>query len=207
LSHGFRRRSSFGSGPIEDRLTVRRVVCALDTCGRVFFLCPGCDRGHRRYCGPTCRDRARWLSKREARHRYQQSPEGRKDHRDHQRAFRRRGRLVMDQSANNLTPGAIVVLPLPVRADLRPPATSDMEDDHDHLPHRSDPAPAVTDEPAVADPPPPATPPAPSAPAPAPAPPATGDPICARCGRRGTFVRRGFLDRRPRSRRRRARPP
>lgn len=34
-----------------------------------------------------------------ARLRHQRSPEGREDHRDHQRAYRKRGRLVMDHSS------------------------------------------------------------------------------------------------------------
>ena len=61
----------------------------------MFLVCRSCDRGHR-YCSEGCREVARRVQKRAARRRHQQSPEGRADHRDHQRALRRRQRAVMD---------------------------------------------------------------------------------------------------------------
>ncbi len=55
----------------------------------MFFLCSRCDRGQR-YCGPACRRQARLRQHREANRRYQQSPEGRLDHRDRQQQYRER---------------------------------------------------------------------------------------------------------------------
>jgi hypothetical protein len=55
----------------------------------MFFLCTYCDRGQV-YCSPGCRETARRLQLRAANLRHQQSEEGRLDHRDRQRAYRRR---------------------------------------------------------------------------------------------------------------------
>lgn len=65
----------------------------------VFYLCRHCDRGQR-YCSSRCRKKARRLQRREANRRHQHSPEGRLDHRDRQRAYRRRLKArVTDQSS------------------------------------------------------------------------------------------------------------
>lgn len=55
----------------------------------MFFICSHCDRGQV-YCSPDCRDATRRLQLRAANLRHQQSEEGRLDHRDRQRAYRRR---------------------------------------------------------------------------------------------------------------------
>jgi len=55
----------------------------------MFFICSCCDRGQV-YCSPACRDTARCLQRRAAKRRHQQSEEGRLDHLDRQRAYRRR---------------------------------------------------------------------------------------------------------------------
>ncbi|MGH9751644.1 MAG: hypothetical protein ACREA2_02585 [Blastocatellia bacterium] len=55
----------------------------------MFFICSYCDRGQV-YCSPGCRDTARRLQLRAANLRHQRSEEGRLDHRDRQRAYRRR---------------------------------------------------------------------------------------------------------------------
>jgi hypothetical protein len=55
----------------------------------MFFICSPCDRGQV-YCGLDCRGLARRLQLRAANLRHQQSEEGRLDHRDRQRAYRRR---------------------------------------------------------------------------------------------------------------------
>ena len=62
-------------------------------CGVIFYLCQRCERGQI-YCGPACRREARRRSLRAARARHQASELGRLDHRDHQRAYRARLRLV-----------------------------------------------------------------------------------------------------------------
>ena len=60
-------------------------------CWQPFVLCRACDRGHV-YCSLPCRHAGRARSLRAAGRRHQQSPEGRLDHRDHQRAYRARCR-------------------------------------------------------------------------------------------------------------------
>ena len=77
-----------GSG--EDPL--RQRFCRGAGCGAVFWICRHCDRGHK-YCGERCRWKARRQQRRDANQRNQQSREGRLDHRDRQRAYRRRRRL------------------------------------------------------------------------------------------------------------------
>ena len=67
-------------------------------CGVRFFVCRPCDRGQQ-YCSGACRGPARAAQRSSARLRHQRSAEGREDHRDHQRAYRERGRLVMDHSS------------------------------------------------------------------------------------------------------------
>jgi len=58
-------------------------------CHAVFWICRHCDRGHR-YCGRPCQTAALREQRRQANRRHQQSPEGRADHRDRQRAYRKR---------------------------------------------------------------------------------------------------------------------
>ena len=77
-----------GSG--EDPL--RRRFCRGAGCGAVFWICCHCDRGHQ-YCGERCRKKARRQQLRAANRRHRQSREGRLDHRDRQRAYRKRCRL------------------------------------------------------------------------------------------------------------------
>jgi hypothetical protein len=55
----------------------------------MFFLCSSCDRGQR-YCSLECRRSARLRQHRAANRRYQQSLEGRLDHRDRQQRYRER---------------------------------------------------------------------------------------------------------------------
>jgi hypothetical protein len=56
---------------------------------KVFWISRHCDRGQR-YCSPLCRQRAYRQQRRLANCRHQQSTEGRLDHRDRQREYRRR---------------------------------------------------------------------------------------------------------------------
>ena len=55
----------------------------------MFYVCRRCDRGQR-YCSERCRGKARREQRRAANRRHQRSEEGRLDHRDRQRAYRRR---------------------------------------------------------------------------------------------------------------------
>jgi hypothetical protein len=67
----------------------RQRFCRARECGARFFLCPACDRGQC-YCSAACRRSVRTVQRRAARQRHQRSPAGRLDHRDRQRAYRRR---------------------------------------------------------------------------------------------------------------------
>ena len=58
----------------------------------MFYICNSCYRGHR-YCGKTCRKKARREQRRRANQHYAQSEEARLDHRDRQREYRDRCRL------------------------------------------------------------------------------------------------------------------
>lgn len=78
-------------------VVLRQRLCGWRECGALFFICRSCDRGQR-YCCGDCRAKARREQCRQANRRHQQSEEGRKDHRDHQRAYRERKRRgVTDQ--------------------------------------------------------------------------------------------------------------
>lgn len=68
---------------------LRQRVCRGSECHAVFWICRHCDRGQR-YCSPACRAQARLQQRRRANRRHQQSPEGRLDHRDRQREYRKR---------------------------------------------------------------------------------------------------------------------
>lgn len=59
------------------------------TCLDLFWICRPCYRGQR-YCSKSCRRTSRSESQRQSRRKHQQSPEGRADHRDRQRAYRHR---------------------------------------------------------------------------------------------------------------------
>jgi hypothetical protein len=67
----------------------RQRFCRSSNCGALFLICSHCDRGQR-YCSLDCRLQSRSEQLRSARRRHQQSPEGRLDHRDRQRDYRRR---------------------------------------------------------------------------------------------------------------------
>jgi hypothetical protein len=69
-------------------------------CSKVFWICRSCYRGHQ-YCSEACRYSGRRESQRLSRRKHQQSPEGRADHCDRQRAYRNRLKekgTVMEQS-------------------------------------------------------------------------------------------------------------
>ena len=84
--------SPVGTGLMaESTRVLRQRRCHAEKCGRLFWICRSCDRGQR-YCSPLCRRRQRLQQCRAANRRHQQSPEGRADHRDRQRAYRRRQR-------------------------------------------------------------------------------------------------------------------
>ena len=67
----------------------RQRFCRASDCRILFFICSHCDRGQC-YCSLVCRQGSRLEQRRVARRRHQDSPEGRLDHRDRQRAYRLR---------------------------------------------------------------------------------------------------------------------
>ncbi len=81
---------------------LRQRVCSHEGCRAVFWICEHCDRGQR-YCGSACRTEARIKQRRCANRRHQQSPEGRLDHRDRQREYRRRRARVTDQGSFSIS--------------------------------------------------------------------------------------------------------
>ena len=97
---GWRRRTLLEAG-LRDRR------CRY--CGRGFAVCSACERGQV-YCSEGCRRWGRTLSLRAARSRHQRSEEGRLDHRDRNRALRARRARVTEQSSENSTWGAMVVV-------------------------------------------------------------------------------------------------
>lgn len=66
----------------------------------MFFICVPCYRGQA-YCSDECRRQTRRQQRQKANRRYQQDPEVRQDHRDHQRERRKQLResRVLDQSS------------------------------------------------------------------------------------------------------------
>ena len=88
------------------QVSFRQVRCG--RCAELFFICPPCDRGQE-HCGDECAEAAHREAQRAARKRHQSSPEGRLDHRDHQRAYRERlGLRVMDMGSGELAAPATV---------------------------------------------------------------------------------------------------
>jgi len=98
--------------PVACQTAFRQQVCCFPLCRTVFYLCRHCDRGQR-YCSSRCRQKSRRQQRREANRRHQQSPEGRLDHRDRQRAYRGRCRQarVTDQASLGSLTCARMVLP------------------------------------------------------------------------------------------------
>ena len=109
-------------------------------CGQPFCLCRACDRGHA-YCSHPCRRASRTQSLRAAGRRHQQSPEGRLDHRDRQRAYRARYRA---RVTHQTSPAAVVCGTLPACPPPTPmpglagggPGGSDAPDSPDSVPDR-----------------------------------------------------------------------
>jgi hypothetical protein len=93
---------------VHGETVLRQRVCRGSGCHAVFWICQHCDRGQG-YCSPACRAQARLQQRRCANCRHQRSREGRLDHRDRQRAYRRRQAhaRVTDQGSLSISPPAI----------------------------------------------------------------------------------------------------
>lgn len=96
-------------------VTLRRRICRRTECRAEFWICSRCDRGQC-YCSPACRRHA-WLDQhRRANRRYRNSPEARYDHRQRQRAYRRR------RSQNTMPDHTSISPVLPPLSDCGPGA-------------------------------------------------------------------------------------
>jgi hypothetical protein len=106
----------------------RQRSCKADNCGRLFFICSHCDRGQR-YCSEPCRLKSRAEQLRAAQRRYLQSPEGREDQSDRQRAYRLRKAALSRASASESVidhapkspPTSCMITPQPVLALIKAP--------------------------------------------------------------------------------------
>jgi len=90
LAHQSITSAISGTGlAIHGEVVLRQRLCHENGCHAVFWICRHCDRGQR-YCSRACRTLARLQQRRSANRRHQRSLEGRLDHRDRQRRYRRR---------------------------------------------------------------------------------------------------------------------
>ena len=83
------KAAAAGRWLIHGEVVLRLRTCCNPDCHELFTICTCCDRGQR-YCSDPCRDQMRRKQLRAANRRLQESIEGRQDHRDRQREFRRR---------------------------------------------------------------------------------------------------------------------
>jgi len=72
------------------RESIRRFLCT--DCGVALFICTLCDRGQR-YCPGACARDARTRSLREAKRRYQRTPQGRRKSAERSQRYRDRRRV------------------------------------------------------------------------------------------------------------------
>lgn len=112
----------------ETAMPFRQRFCRARDCGARFFLCRACDRGQC-YCSAPCRRSARTLQRRAARQRHQRSLAGRLDHRDRQRAYRRR--LAVRRHTASVAP------PTAASVSSSPPDEKNVTDHASHLPSAS----------------------------------------------------------------------
>ena len=77
-----------------------RRFCRGEDCGKPFFICVSCCHGQC-YCSEECSYQARLQKCREYNRKHQQNSDGRRDHADRQRAYRRRqaNKKVTDQGS------------------------------------------------------------------------------------------------------------
>lgn len=102
------------------KMTFRQRFCGWPACGQMFFICPHCFRGQR-YCSEVCRAQARRQQRRAANRRHQQSREGRLDHRDRQREYRRRAAARVTDHSSQAGGGCGMLGLLPAPTGVREP--------------------------------------------------------------------------------------
>jgi len=88
------------------------------TCGTPFGICRHCDRGHR-YCSASCRYQGYRQRRCLANQRHQKSPEGRLDHRDRQRALRRRRMVAQKRVTDQASLPSALCLKMPLAIAFR----------------------------------------------------------------------------------------
>ena len=101
-----------------EQVPFRQRFCRAQACGAVFYVCRSCDRGQR-YCSERCRDKARREQRRVANRRHRESVEGRLDHRDRQREYRRRLALLCVTDQGSGEEGCSSTLPLLMLAPVQ----------------------------------------------------------------------------------------
>ena len=77
----------------------------------IFGVCRSCYGGQA-YCGDRCRERGRRQRHRAANGRYERTPWGRDDHRDRQREYRERQRLIKQVRSSGVAPAVVSPLRL-----------------------------------------------------------------------------------------------
>ena len=91
-------------------------------CGLIFYICVSCYRGQA-YCCAECRRRGCQKRVRDARHRHQHHEYGRLDHRDRNRAYRRRRRERITSASSVMDLGSQKLAFSPQPISLSRPAT------------------------------------------------------------------------------------
>lgn len=100
---------------------LRQRFCSRLECRAMFFICRSCDHGQR-YCGNACRQLVRSQQRRDASRRYQQSADGRFNHRLNQRAYlqrrAQRRRSDMQNKGTVTDQGSVPVLAMAISVRL-----------------------------------------------------------------------------------------
>ena len=114
-------------GAMTREVVWRQLFCRGSGCGVMFYICGSCYRGQV-YCGDECRRRMRRQQMRRAKRRHQDSPEGRLDHRDRQRAYVERCRRRMtDHTSAGRTRSGNIEEPL-TETGIRPSVAEPVDD-------------------------------------------------------------------------------
>ena len=115
-------------GAMAGEVVWRQLFCRGSGCGAMFYICGSCYRGQV-YCGDECRRRMRRQQMRCANRKHQDSPEGRLDHRDRQRVYRKKCRLrrVTDHTSAGRTRSGNIEEPL-TETGIRPSVAGGFHD-------------------------------------------------------------------------------
>jgi hypothetical protein len=108
--------------------SLRQISCTNPSCGRLFYLCPWCDRGAW-YCGPSCKEDRRRAARRVVAQRHWRSRAGRvvTSRRVH-RLRARRAKNVTDRGTREVGPSPMVPSPAEVSLPLEVPSAGEEKD-------------------------------------------------------------------------------